>query len=62
MTLKSMLEKTVKQYAGKTAIVLGDRRVSYTELDEASNKVTNALIKTGVSTMNTTTISYTISS
>ena len=49
MTLKSMLEKTVNQYAGKTAIVLGDHRVSYAELDEASNKVANALLKMGVS-------------
>ncbi|MFC1956232.1 class I adenylate-forming enzyme family protein, partial [Chloroflexota bacterium] len=49
MTLKSMLEKTVNQYAGKTAIVLGDRRISYAELDEASNKVANALLKMGVS-------------
>ena len=49
MTLKSMLEKTVNQYAEKTAIVLGDRRVSYAELDEASNKLANALLKMGVS-------------
>ncbi len=48
MNLKLMLEKTANQYAGKTAIVLGERRVSYAELDEASNKVANALIKMGV--------------
>lgn len=30
------------------AIVLGSRRVSYQELDEASNRVTNALINLGV--------------
>ena len=49
VTLKSMLEKTANQYGGKTAIVMGDRRVSYAELDAASNKVANALIKMGVS-------------
>ncbi len=43
-----MLEETAKHYRGKTAIALGDRRLSYTELDEASNKVANALIKIGV--------------
>ena len=48
MNLKSMLENTARQYPTKTAIVLGECRVSYTELDESSNKVANALIKTGV--------------
>ena len=48
MNLRLMLEKTANKYAGKTAIVLGERRVSYAELDEASNKVANALIKMGV--------------
>ncbi len=38
----------MEQYGGKTAIVLGDRRLSYADLDEASNKVANALIKMGV--------------
>ena len=32
----------------KTAIVLGSRRVSYQELDEASNRVANALINLGM--------------
>ena len=48
MNLKVMLETVAKHYGGKTAIVLGDRRLSYAELDEASNKVANALIKIGV--------------
>ena len=49
MNLKAMLEEAAKHYGGKTAIALGDRRLSYAELDEASNKVANALIKMGVS-------------
>lgn len=48
MSLKSMLEEAVGRYGGKTAIVLGDRRLSYADLDEASNKVANALINLGV--------------
>ncbi len=48
-TLKLMLEETAKQYGGKTTVIYGDRRLSYAELDEASNKVANALIKMGVS-------------
>jgi len=43
-----MLEKVAKQYGLKTAIALGDHRVSYAELDEVSNKVANALLKLGV--------------
>jgi len=48
INLKSILKNAVERFAGKTAIVMGDRRVSFTELDEASNKVANALIKMGV--------------
>ncbi len=48
MSLKLMLEGAVKRYKGKAAIVLGDCRLSYADLDEASNKVANALIKMGV--------------
>jgi len=49
MNLKAMLEESAKRYGGKTAIALGDHRLSYAELDEASNKIANALIKMGVS-------------
>jgi long-chain acyl-CoA synthetase len=48
MNLKVILEETVNRYAGKTAIVSGQQRISYAEVDEASNKVANALIKIGV--------------
>jgi len=49
MNLKLMLEEAVRQYGRKTAITLGKQRLSFTEVDEASNKVANALIKMGVS-------------
>jgi len=49
MNLKAMLGEVAKHYGGKTAIALGDRRLSYAELDEASNKIANALMKVGVS-------------
>ncbi len=48
MNLKQMLERAAKRYADKTVIVMGKRRLSYAELDEASNKVANALVGMGV--------------
>ncbi|MFB0559190.1 MAG: AMP-binding protein [Dehalococcoidales bacterium] len=48
MNLKLMLEEAAGRYGKKTAIVQGDRRLSYTELDEASNKVANTLIRMGI--------------
>ena len=48
MSLKRMLEEAAGRYGRKTAIVSGDLRLSYVDLDEASNKVANALIKMGV--------------
>ncbi|MFC1985719.1 class I adenylate-forming enzyme family protein [Chloroflexota bacterium] len=48
MSLKLMLEETVAHHGEKAAIISGERRLSYAELDEASNKVANALIKMGV--------------
>jgi len=48
VNLRLMLEKVTKQYGAKTAIALGDRRLSYAELDEASNRVANALLELGL--------------
>ncbi|MDH5695270.1 MAG: AMP-binding protein [Dehalococcoidia bacterium] len=48
MNLNQMLERAVKRYGGKTAVAMGEHRLSYAELDEASNKVANALMSMGV--------------
>ncbi|MFH1382344.1 MAG: AMP-binding protein [Chloroflexota bacterium] len=48
MTLKRMLEEVAGRYGDKAAIIQGNSRLSYTELDRASNKVANTLIKMGV--------------
>lgn len=48
MNIKQMLEKTASEVPQKTAIVLGSRKVTYGELDEASNRVANALIGLGM--------------
>lgn len=49
MNIKQMLERTAREMPQKTAIVLGSRRVSCQELDEASNRVANTLIELGMS-------------
>jgi long-chain acyl-CoA synthetase len=48
MNLKLILERAAERFAARTAIVMGERRVAYAELEEASNKVANALTKMGV--------------
>ena len=48
MNLKSMLDNAVKNFGAKTAIGMGERRVSYTQLDEESNRFAHALINMGV--------------
>jgi long-chain acyl-CoA synthetase len=48
MDLKSILENAAKRFADKTAIVYGERRVSFARFEEDSNRVAHALIKMGV--------------
>jgi len=48
MNLRLMLEASAKQYGTKTAVVMGERRLSYIQLDEMANKVANALLGMGV--------------
>jgi long-chain acyl-CoA synthetase len=48
MNLKLMLDEAVKRYGKKTAVAMGGSRLSYVQLDEASNKMANALIGMGV--------------
>ncbi len=48
MNIKQVLEKTASELPQKDAIVLGSYRTTYGELNEASNRVANALIGLGV--------------
>jgi len=48
VNLRQMLGESARQYKEKTAVALGDTRLSYTELDEASNRIANALLERGV--------------
>jgi len=47
-TLVDLLGRSASQYGDRTALVLGDARTSYTELDEESNRVANLLISRNI--------------
>lgn len=46
--LAALLDATTAQHPERTAIVLGDQRLSYAELDAATNQVANLLVEHGV--------------
>ena len=48
MNIAQTLEDTASKVPHKEAIVLSDRRISYSELDAASNRVANALLGLGM--------------
>ncbi len=48
LNLSLMLQKAADRYQEKAVIVCGNRRLSYADLDKASNRVANALIGMGV--------------
>ena len=48
MNIRQTLEDTASEIPHKEAIVLGAQRITYRELDEASNRVANALLEMGM--------------
>ena len=48
MNIRQTLEDTASEIPHKEAIVLGAQRITYEELDEASNRVANALLELGM--------------
>lgn len=49
MNLRTMLAGVAAEYADKTAIISGDCRLTYSELDKASNRIANKLLELGIS-------------
>lgn len=48
MNLKTFLREVAEKYGDKTAIKSGDKRLSYAELDKASNRAAHAFINLGI--------------
>jgi len=48
MNIKQTLEDTARKVPQKEAVISGDRRITYGELDVASNRAANALLKLGM--------------
>jgi long-chain acyl-CoA synthetase len=48
MNIEQILENTARKMPHKEAIVAGSQRITYWELDKASNRVANALVKLGM--------------
>jgi amino acid adenylation domain-containing protein len=46
--VEEFLERSVRQFPDKTAVVCGDRRLTYREVEEQSNRLAHALLGTGV--------------
>lgn len=46
--LSQLLTETVARYPDRIAIVFGESRTSYAELDAASNQVANLLVSRGI--------------
>lgn len=46
--LAALLEDSVEKYADRTAIVFGDTRLTYAQVDGAANQVANLLVERGI--------------
>jgi long-chain acyl-CoA synthetase len=48
VNLAGLLEDSVQKYADRTAIVFGDTRLTYAQVDAAANQVANLLVERGI--------------
>ena len=48
LNLASILETSSREYPEKTAIIFGDTRISYKELNNKANQIANGLVQIGL--------------
>jgi long-chain acyl-CoA synthetase len=48
LNLASLLENSAQKYGDREAVVLGDRRLTYAQVDGAANQVANLLVSRGI--------------
>ena len=48
LNLANILDFSAKEYAAKTALVFGDKRFSYAQLNAVANQVANGLTAQGI--------------
>ena len=48
MQVEEFLENSAKQYPNKVALIVGEERLTYRQIDEESNRLAHALIAAGV--------------
>ena len=58
LNLSVLLEDSSRRYPHRDALVLGDTRISYSELDARSNQVANLLIARGIAPGDTVAMSF----
>ncbi|NLU65408.1 long-chain fatty acid--CoA ligase [Rhodococcus sp. HNM0563] len=58
LNLSVLLEDSARRYPTRDALVFGDTRVSYAELDSRSNQVANLLIERGIEPGDTVAMSF----
>ncbi|MFZ2173124.1 MAG: long-chain fatty acid--CoA ligase [Rhodococcus sp. (in: high G+C Gram-positive bacteria)] len=58
LNLSVLLEDSARRYPDRVALVLGDTRITYGELDARSNQVANLLIERGIEPGDTVALSF----
>ncbi|MFD4405005.1 long-chain fatty acid--CoA ligase [Nocardia sp. NPDC058499] len=58
LNLSVLLEDSSRRYPHRDALVLGDTRISYSELDARSNQVANLLVSRGIAPGDTVAMSF----
>ena len=48
LNIATLLESSAREYNNDIAIVFGDQRLSYAELDDAANRIANGLRAAGI--------------